>query len=178
MTQTFRKLTQSDFQSRIARVDPFFARHGVCRVARTQRVSNPVLWTVIGFGWIYFVVTIGRRRDWLEQSLAQGSLPEHMRDWVLAGLAALIGVTAVMMVLHLARFLLRRRGQRGASGNILAGALGALMLVNAPADMLTGGAQGMGGSVGAFLTAALDSTHTPDASLDVSDIRLVSSKGN
>lgn len=176
MTQPFRKLTQKDFQSRIARVDPFFARHGVCRIKPATRVSNPLLWTTLGFGWIYLVITIGRRRAWLEESLSQGSLPDHMRDWILAGLAALIGVTAVMLMLHLARFLFRRRGQRGASGNILAGAIGALMLVNAPVDTFTG-ASGLGANMGEFLSAALDSRHDTAPSLDVSDIRLVSSSG-
>ena len=135
MQRSFRKLGHADFRQRVKVVDPAYHRwgDGARRADHTQQ--RTVASALLGFGWAYLTITIANNRDSIEASLAQGSLPVEYHSWVFSSLAAFMGITGVMLVLHLARYLLKSGGKKRNSGGILLGALGALMLVYTPASV-------------------------------------------
>jgi hypothetical protein len=138
MRYSIRKQTHDDFKARVGRVDPAFARSGG-RETQAAAAVSPLPWIVAGFGWMYLAAGVARNRDAMAASLVQGSLPVQAHAWIMGAMAALLGITAILMVAHAARFALRRRGNRGTSGAILGGALGALVLSYMPAGTLQTG---------------------------------------
>lgn len=132
----FRKQTHDDFTARLHRLS---SQHGVSPTTGhgSARDQHPYLMMMTGFLWAYFMFSVARKRDHIEISLAQGSLPERYDDYVVYGLAALLTISAVMLALHLLRFLIARRGARRGtpSGRLLVGALAAATLVYTPAGV-------------------------------------------
>ncbi|WP_121629770.1 hypothetical protein [Tropicibacter alexandrii] len=135
MQRTFRKLSHADFRQRVKVVDPAYYRwgDGANRVDHTRQ--RPVASALMGFGWAYLTITIANNREMIESSLQQGNLPVEYHSWVFSGLAAFMGITGVMLALHLARYLLKSGGKKRNSGGILLGALGAMILVYTPASV-------------------------------------------
>lgn len=173
MKRTVRKLGQQDFRDRLKRVDGHFARHGYSKSVIRNRNERPMLWTFIAFVWIFFVISVAENRDYLEASLAQGSLTAELRDYVLYALTGLVVVSGVALGFHLVRFLFKGRDFRGASGSVLAGACGAILLTQAPAAALQDGVSVLTGT--SQLLASVVSNGAQDITgIDVSDVRFVS----
>ena len=172
MQRALQKLDHGNFTARRKRVDPFYAKHGFCRPRRSNPNAHPILATLFGFGWIYFVISVAQNRGHFEQSLLQGTLDSRYHDEIIIGLTLLVTLSVVAIGVHAFRFLLRRRGERGASGSILVGALGALMLAGTPAEVLTG-PDGLGSTANALL-ASLDDP-APTMGIDAGSVALVSS---
>lgn len=139
MARTLTKQTQSDFRSRVKRVDPRFHRMGAQAYSkdRTPRRRTPSL--LMGFAWIYMVASVANNRDTIATSLKQGSLPAQYHDWIFAGLTVLLAASAVMIGLHLVRYLFKDGNKKKNSGAVLFGGLGALMLFYTPASVWTQG---------------------------------------
>ncbi|SFQ27384.1 hypothetical protein SAMN05421853_103163 [Roseivivax halotolerans] len=173
MGKTFKKQGLQEFKARIGRVDSFYARHGFSKPIVSNRCERPVLWSIIGFAWIGFVISIAENRAYLEESLAQGALSAQHRDWILYALAALVVVSAIKLGFHAMRCLLRGREQRGVSGSLLVGALGAIVVTQIPADALHGGVEVLGAGTQAILLAATD-TAEKTIGVDTSTIAFVS----
>lgn len=177
MKRNVRKLGQQDFRDRLQRVDGHFARHGYAKTIVRNRNERPWLWTVIGFIWIFLVVSIAENRDYLEASLAQGSLQAEFRDYIFYALTGLVMVSVVALGFHLLRFLFKRRDFRGASGSILAGALGAVMLTQAPPTLLKDSANAVFGT-GQVLAGMIGDPGIPAPGIDISNVDYVSGIAN
>lgn len=139
MARTLTKQTHSDFMLRVRRVDPKFHTHGEAAYAKDRRPRRRTVSTLLGFGWIYTVTAIANGRDHIAGSLREGSLPTEYHPWIFAGLTVLLAVSAVMILLHIARWLFHGGNKKRNSGGILLGALGALMLFYTPASLWTQG---------------------------------------
>ena len=137
MRYTIRKQTQTDFEDRVRRLDPDFARHGHRPAgAGTKARPSPVGGSLLGFGWVYVAASVARNREYLQDSLGQGSLSAQSQTLVMAGLAAMLVLSALAILVHLGRVLLRGRGRRGNSGAILTGAAAALTLAYTPPSVM------------------------------------------
>ncbi|MBP0482864.1 hypothetical protein [Sagittula salina] len=127
-----KKLTHADFRTRVARVDPRFARMGHAAYARDATPAKPFGMALLGFGWFYLVVSVAYRRDHIAASLRQGSLPDEYHGWIMHGLAVLLAASMVMLCMHLMRYMSKTGGKRKNSGGILTGGMLALTLFNTP----------------------------------------------
>ena len=136
MKRRFQKLGQVEFQSRVGRVDSHFARFGYSKTVIRNRNERPVLWAIIGFVWIFFVISIAQNGEYLRSSLSQGNLPAEYRDYILYALTGLVAISTISLGFHVIRCLFKGRDHRGASGSIVAGALGAILLTQAPQAVL------------------------------------------
>ncbi|MHA6344047.1 hypothetical protein [Roseivivax sp. CAU 1761] len=85
---------------------------------------------------MYLVAGLARNQDYLRDSLAQSVLTPAGQNIVMAALGALLAVSAILILLHIGRFLLRPRGARGPSGPLLGGVLGALAVIYTPPGMV------------------------------------------
>ncbi len=170
---TFRKMTQQDFKARVSRIDPEFSRHGEVKKSFSSP-ARPIMSLIMGFGWAYLVISVARNRGHIENSLLQGNLPAEYHDYVFFMLAALLAVSAVMLGIHLFRFLMARRASTNKcnSGGLLAGALAAGALVYTPASVFDAGL-GMIDQNSRSLLVAASST----ANIDLASIAFVSSNG-
>lgn len=131
----FRKMTQDDFQTRIRRVDPGYVQ-AVQRQEPATRAgsSRPVLSLLIGFGWAFVCLAIARNRDVIETSLLRGKLDAQYHAYIFYGLAALLAISAVMLAMHLLRYVFTCKGgtRKGNSGGLLFGAMLAAGVVYTP----------------------------------------------
>ncbi len=131
----FRKMTRQDFSSRVARIDPEYAS---IKIAADARPARPFMALMMGFGWGYLCLAVARNRDFIEQSLLQGTLSQAHRDHVFHALAALLAVSAVMLVVHFLRFTFtpKHSATRGNSGGLLLGAMMAAGVVHTPPGVM------------------------------------------
>ncbi|SFE00244.1 hypothetical protein [Roseivivax sediminis] len=134
MTHAIRKQTKADFAARVQRVAPGYGRS---RTAPPPQSGSPFALGLLGFAWIYLAVSVAQNRGHLHASIEASALPPHAQVWVMAGLAAMLAVSAVMVIVHLARLL--RRGHRGTSGSILAGGLFAMAFCHIPTGIFEAG---------------------------------------
>ncbi|APX24209.1 MAG: hypothetical protein CML50_15465 [Rhodobacteraceae bacterium] len=157
----FRKMTHDDFTARLHRLS---AQNGATPANNhgTAQVQHPYLMMMAGFIWAYFMFSVARKRDHIEISLRQGDLPERYHDYVIYGLAALLAVSAVMLALHLVRFLIaRRRARRGTpSGRLLVGAIAAAALFYTPASVYETAFGLLDGNAQAMILSASESVST------------------
>lgn len=181
MTKTHAHSAHDVFQARIKRVDPHFARHGVSKRQYTNINKRPVLSVLMGFGWVYFVVSIAKNRDMVKSSLAQGTLGADVQLWIMGGLGLFMILSLFMIAFHTSRFFLKGRDQRGASGSILLGGLAAIMLLSTPPSAYQTITDGVLSGSSGVLMAALDTAGQNgvdlDLDVDVSGLALVSSLG-
>lgn len=134
----FRKMTRDDFAARVRRVDPeFHSGAGRCPAKRVK--ERPFLCMFGGFVLAYVVISVARNRDYLEESLRQGSLPAHMHGYVIGLLAAFLAFAFVAVLYHLGRWITRRGAEKRNSGGLLAGAVAAGALVYTPASVFEAG---------------------------------------
>lgn len=173
MKRNVRKLGKQDFQERLQRVDGHFAKHGYAQTIVRNRNERPYLWTIIGFIWIFFVVSIAENRAYLETSLAQGSLPAAFRDYVFYALTGLVVISVVALGFHLLRFLFKKPDFRGASGSLLAGALGAVMLTQLPPALLQDSANAVFGT-GQVLAGMVSDPAISAPDINISNVNFVS----
>lgn len=134
----FRKMTQQDFQSRVKRIDPYYARGSQSNAAiLNSGTSRPFVSLLMGFGWGYVCLAIARNRTAVEDSLLRGNLDEQYHDYVFYGLAAMLAISAVMLAIHFVRYTFtdKRSATKGNSGGLLFGAMLAAGLVYAPASL-------------------------------------------
>ncbi|SLN27728.1 hypothetical protein ROJ8625_01148 [Roseivivax jejudonensis] len=141
MRYSIRKQTRQDFDARVRRLDPHYARTGQSSGAAKSRNRSPLVWSVFGFVWIYVTASVARNQAFLRDSLAQGNLSSDAQYAVMAGLGAMLAISAVMVLWHLSRVLVRRRERRGASTPILCGGALALALCYTPPSVLENGLQ-------------------------------------
>lgn len=173
----FTKQTQGDFQARLKRVDPAFARHGHAAYAKNETPTRPVFWTLAGFGWFYLVISVARNKSYIRDSLAQGSLPSHYHDAIFAALAAILAVSAVILILHIVSFFAKRGPKRSNSRGILIGALAAGALVYTPPSVLQTGFGMLDPNAQSLLLAAHSGVKKSVPGVDWDNIALVSSYG-
>ena len=172
-----RKQTHRDFESRLKRLDPHFARHGHTTYGKDMTPSRPVFWTLAGFGWFYLVISISNNKAFIEQSLLQGSLQQQHQNIIIAGLGAMLAISGVMLLLHLFRIFAKPGAKRSNSKGVLMGALAALALVYTPPSVFHAG-YGMIDSNSRSLLLAAHSTVTNSVpGVDWDKIALVSSLG-
>ena len=165
---TFRKLTQQDFKARVGRVDASVSRRGAATTTFSSP-ARPLVSLILGFGWAYLVIAVSRNRGHIEHSLLQGSLPAEYHDHVLFMLAGLLAMSAVMLGLHLFRFLMARRTSAGKrnSGGLLAGALAAGALVYTPPSVFDAGLGLIDENSRALFTAASSTTKIDFAAISL-----------
>lgn len=173
MKRTCRKLDQNDFRARIGRIDAHHRKIGLIQPGPGRRNEHPIFWTAVGFVWIFFVLIVGKNLEWLQGSLAQGALSAQQREWVLYAVVAIIMVSLVKIGFHVLRLVLGRKGNRGASGSLVLGAIAAGVLAYAPADLVEQGLQQLGDGSGDMLLAAADEAHAA-ISVSVSSVTFVS----
>ena len=135
MSRRIRKQTRGDFDTRVRRVDPFYAATGASRRPGTL-VKCRLCWALLGFAWVTTAIAVAQRPDQLKASLAAGSLPPEMQHAVMSGLAILLCLSAVGLAVHLVRAAFRRTRGAQTSRPILAGGLAALMVAHAPAGVV------------------------------------------
>ncbi len=174
MRPMIRKQTQADFDARVRRLDPHYARTGRSRpsLAAETRADRPALAVLGGFTWIFVAVSISRNRETLRESLAAGTLNADMQWAVMAGLAAMLAATAVMLLVHALRFVARRKGKRGASGPLLIGAIAALALSHTPPSVVSAGIEMIDPNSRALLRTA-NKTVKDNMGVDLGSVRFV-----
>ncbi len=176
MKRCVRKLGKQDFHVRVGRVDWYFAKNGYAKAIIRNRNERPVMWAFAAFIWILFVISIAENRTYLETSLVQGSLPAEMHGWVFYALGGLIMISAVTLGFHFVRYVFKPREFRGASGSVLVGALGAILLNQAPPDLLQDGFSALTGT-SQLLAAAMGDGARDVTGLNISSVRFVSDLG-
>ena len=127
--------THADFRRRIGRVDPAFHRGSDSATARTRTGGQPFGALLLGFCGACVVTAVATNRPLIESSLRAGALPERYHAAVFMGLSALLAAAAILLALHVLRFIANRRGQRRDSGATLLGVAGALALFHMPAGV-------------------------------------------
>ncbi|MCR8546318.1 hypothetical protein M4578_00645 [Salipiger sp. P9] len=170
-------MTREDFQARVKRVDPQYFRHGPRKIHQSG-TARPFLFLSMGFAWAYLVISVARNRAYVEQSLLQGSLPAEYHGYIFHGLAALLSVSAVMMLLHLFRYCLRRSGPaKRNSGGLLMGATAAALLVYTPPGVFETGFGMLDDNSRAVILAASSGVKNA-VPVDFASVAFVSSQGN
>lgn len=177
MRPVSRKLAHADFRSRVARVDPRFARLGHAAYAKDKTPSRPFGMALLGFGWIYLVASISNRKDHIAASLKQGNLPAQYHDWIFMMLTMLLAGSLVLLAMHLLRYFWKTGGKKRNSGGILIGALGALMLFYTPASVWQMGYGMLDGNSQQILASAGDALDDALGTLPLDSIAMVSSQG-
>lgn len=172
----FRKLDKDDFSARVRRIDPHYARTGGQTSAKGE--ERPFLSMIGGFFWAYLVISIAHNHDYIENSLRQGNLPQHMHVWVFGGLAALLAISGVFLLLHLGRWIMRRDAAKRNSGGLLMGALAAGVLVYTPASVYEAGLGMMDDRSRNILLAASGSVSESLSQVEFNTVAFVSSQGN
>lgn len=177
MRGTFKTRNHGDFRRRVKRVDPVFYRWGERGSARDTTVKRPFGAVLLGFFWAYLVISVGRNRATLEQSLGQGSLSADVQSWIMAGLAALLAVSVVMLALHLFRYFVQNGGKKHNSGALLVGVLGALVLVYTPASVWNTGFGMLDDNSRNLLLTASSTVEDALPGVDFGSVAFVSSTG-
>ncbi len=133
MARTFRKQTHDDYLARVSRVNAsFLATH------RDRSHEHPIAFGLLGFLWFYLVLSIATRKSDILSSLQSGALPEDMHNLVLSVIAVMLGTSLVVLIYHLARFVIRQHDRRN-SGGLVFGAIAALGLTLTPPAVLEAG---------------------------------------
>ncbi len=174
MRYAFRKQTKSDFTARLQRIDPV---QGARNNAADKTSRRPVFWTLTGFGWCYLVLCIASRKEHIRESLLQGSMPAQSHDMILAGLAALLAVSGVMLGIHLLRYVTKRGAVRANSGNLLFGALAAVTLIYTPPSVFEAGFGMLDANSRSILLAAHATVKQTVPDVDWAGIVLLASNG-
>ncbi|MHA6324143.1 hypothetical protein [Roseivivax sp. CAU 1753] len=164
---------QDEFRARVGRIDGHFARTGRSKSNIRNRNEHPVFWAIIGLVWFLFVISVARNHDYLSDSLMQGTLSAEHRDYLLYGLTALIMVSTVALGFHLIRCLFKARGDRGASGSIVIGALAAMMLTQMPDGLIQDSFSALTGT--SELLASASDTAQGAIGINIDKIRYVRS---
>ncbi len=176
MQRSFRKQTHADFSARIARIDPYHARHGRSRgLDRVARRTIPN--AVCGFGIAYVVLAIAGNRPHLEHSLAQGSLPVQHHATVLLGLTVFLAVACAGLLLHLSLAAFARGGRRHNARCLLTGALAAFVLTQTPTDAWQFGQGLLDDASHGVLTAMADRVGDRLPRFDIGVVQRVSGAG-
>ncbi|WP_353475128.1 hypothetical protein PVT71_16345 [Salipiger sp. H15] len=171
-------MTHADFEARVRRIDPQFARYGASDAGTAARTSKrPLVSGILGFAWAGVVIAIARNQQVIETSLLQGNLPREYHVYVFGTLAALLAVSGVMAMMHLLRVVSRRGSARGNSAGILAGISAAVMLSMVPAETFEAGLGLLDANSRNLIASASNSVRTTGG-LDISGTTFVSSLGN
>jgi len=139
MAKRTKKLTHADFQKRLKRIagggggTPGLVLQGATHPRDTRQ--RPLISFLLGFAWIYGLFMVATNKDIIQSSLAQGNLSADIRMGVMAVLAGLLVISAVMLLVHLARFIMSTHMRRS-RGGLLIGALGAAGFVHTPPEMV------------------------------------------
>ncbi|EIE52322.1 hypothetical protein AL036_04740 [Salipiger aestuarii] len=131
-------MTRQDFNSRVKRIDPYYASGNSSNASVLNAdTARPFLWLLVGFGWAYVCLAVARNRDVIEHSLLQGRLAHEHHAYVFYGLAAMLGISAVMLAIHFVRYTFtdKRSATKGNSGGLLFGAMIAAGIVYTPASV-------------------------------------------
>ncbi|MBV2361018.1 hypothetical protein KUH32_14735 [Thalassococcus sp. CAU 1522] len=176
MKRSFRKQTQDDFRQRVKRIDPVYAGGGLVP-AKDTTPRRPVLSVLMGFAWVYIVITVANNRDTIEISLTQGALDPRLHSWVFGALAALLMISAVMLGIHVLRFFAKSAAKRGNSGSVLAGALGAVLLIYTPPGVWDAGFRMLDSNSRGVLQSATQTLGDALPGVDFNKAIFVSSRG-
>ncbi|MDO6587876.1 hypothetical protein Q4543_20390 [Salipiger sp. 1_MG-2023] len=171
----FRKMTQDDFQARIKRVDPCYVQASRRPEATTPPApSRPFVSLLLGFGWAFVCLSVARNRDSIETSLLRGKLDTQYHDYIFYGLAALLAISAVMLAMHLLRYLFActRGATKGNSGGLLFGAMLAAGFVYTPDSVFEAAFGLLDTNSRSLIVAAADKMP-----VDLGNIAFVSSSG-
>lgn len=174
-----RKMTHADFDARVKRVDPKFARlgHQATAASTARAAKRPILSGLVGFVWAGIVIAVARNQAQIADSLAQGSLPQEYHVYVFGMLAALLAVSGVVAVMHLLRCVGRRAGERGNSLSLVTGIVAAVVLTQVPAEVYETGLGLLDENSRNVMLAAGNSVRGP-AGLEISGTTFLSSLGN
>ncbi|WP_417721456.1 hypothetical protein [Salipiger sp.] len=173
----FRKMTQDDFAARVRRLDSGYGR---TVIGRTEAPVNerPFLSILGGFVLAYVVISVARNREFLEDSLHQGNLPAQYHQVIFGVLAALLAISAVMVLYHLFRWTTKRGAKKRNSGSLLAGAMAAGVLIYTPASVFEAGFNMLDPNSRQIILAATSSVQETLPGVDFGSVAFVSSQGN
>ncbi|WP_136442501.1 hypothetical protein [Pacificoceanicola onchidii] len=177
MARIVKNQTRSDFRRRVKSVDPSFYRWGSGGVRKDTTVERPIGSALLGFGWAYLVITIASNRPLIEQSLAQGALPEQYHVHVFMALAVLLASSGVMLLVHLMRYVTGSGGKRRNSGGLLIGVLGAVTLIYTPAHVWESGLSILDGTSRSMVQVAASNNPLAESKAMVDAIAFVNSVG-
>lgn len=169
MERRIRNLTRSDFDNRISRIQRDAGGRGSGGSA--PRKGHPILGGLLGFGWFYLLVTLALRKPEIADSLVRGTLSPQQQSMIVTALAVLMAGSAVVLALHLFRFIARRRST---SGGLVLGGVAAIGIALLPPAMLDAGHEALEDNARSLIGTA---------KLSVSELRLedvvpLSSVGN
>lgn len=176
MFRTTRKLTHQDFRQRIARVDSHFYETGDCASTKTP-AARPIKAVLAGCFWAFAILTIANNRMEIETAMRDRNLDPQYHNWILAGLAALIAVSMIMLVVHALRALFQKAAKRGNSGGFLVGAGLALALSYTPASVWVAGSEIFNNNIRGLIISTSASLEIDMPKVDFSDLAFVTSAG-
>lgn len=154
MTTQPRNLGRKEFQARL---------RSHARGQRAKPVKGqPWLWRMVGFVWFYIVLTMARKKDYIAQSLSEGTLNEQAQFGFMAAMAALIAASLVVFGIHLVRYVGKARMARN-SGGLISGAVMASGLIMIPPEAYDHAFNLLDDNTRSFL-------ETANANLDQSDL--------
>ena len=128
---------QQEFARRLRRIETLHLRQGG-RLRPDWAGRHPWRAALIGFGWCYVALLVIQRYDRIESALAASPIPASWHMPVLGFLAATLILSGALLVMHIARYMIRARMFRH-SGGTLAGASMAMALVLTPPSVLSQG---------------------------------------
>ena len=173
-----RKMTNADFEARIRRIDPEFARYGASDASKVARTSKrPIVSGIAGFLWAGVVIAVAQNQQTIEASLLQGSLPREYHVYVFGALAALLAVSGVMVMMHLLRMVSRRGSARSNSAGILVGIVAATVMSMIPSQTYVAGL-GLLNENSRNVIASAGTSVRATAGLDIRATTFASSLGN
>lgn len=100
---------------------------------------RPFLSLLIGFAWVYAMVSVSGNRDRIEASLSAGSLTTQMQQAIFTGLVGVLMVSGVLLVFNLARAITHGGPRRSNSMRLMAGAGCACTLIFTPPEVIDSG---------------------------------------
>ncbi|WP_226623778.1 hypothetical protein [Alloyangia pacifica] len=170
-------MTHADFEARIRRIDPQFAKHGGSEAATSRASTRPLVSGLFGFAWAGVIIAVARNQDSLKSSLLQGSLPSEYHVYVLGAVAALLAVSGVLVMMHLLRAIGGRGTARGNSAGVLTGIAAAVTLSMIPAQTYEAGLGLLNENSRAMLVSASNSVRATSG-LEIPGATLVSALAN
>ena len=172
MKRSFRKLNRDDFSARIDTVQRAYNQRTPYAYRRDRTGERPVFWTFFSLVWTYVAIFISFNRPQVDSFLSAKKIPAHLHDPILSALAAALAVSAILLVVHILRALIRTRGYYN-SGSILLGFALAAGLHLTPSSVY----QSLFGMLDDDTQDVLATTASKVMSIDWNDIVVVSSQG-
>ncbi|MWD27353.1 hypothetical protein E0K89_007710 [Aquicoccus sp. SCR17] len=127
--KTVKKLSRGEFDSRIRRIESDAAPR-----RRPVAEGRPGLAACATFAWLFLVAGLASGEAGVTHDRLDALLLPALRGLLEPALALALAATVAVLLVHLVRFLLGRRG-RGTSGGVLLGAVAAIGLIMLPPEV-------------------------------------------